>query len=141
MSKYSFAKLLAEAKQNECYWTDRAKTQFTEDLCALMEKRGVSRSDLASRVGVKPAYVTKVLRGDTNFTIESMVKLVRALEGRLDVHVGPQEVKGRWEDIVVGQSFSNSDRFTPSKVIHTHQKMVAAQNTNMEMVNEFSFAA
>lgn len=52
---------------------------FTAAVLRLMERRGTSRSDLAQLLGTSPAYVTKILRGDANFTLASMVKLADAL--------------------------------------------------------------
>ena len=48
----------------------------------MMEANGVSRGELARRLEVSPAYITKVLRGNVNFTLDSMVRLVRGAGGR-----------------------------------------------------------
>ena len=45
-----------------------------------MEKQGVSRSELARRMDVSPAYITKILRGHTNLGLETLAKLAFALE-------------------------------------------------------------
>ena len=87
MVKKTFSSLLVRAKERDSYWTARAVHGFTEDLCRLMKQRGVSKAELARRLGSSPAYVTRVLRGNTNFTIESMVRMVRALDGRLSLQV------------------------------------------------------
>jgi antitoxin component HigA of HigAB toxin-antitoxin module len=81
MKKKSFKELLNEAKEQDTYWIGSAILDFTEGLYKMMEANGVSRSDLARRLGVSPAYITKVLRGNVNFTIDSMVRLVRAAGG------------------------------------------------------------
>lgn len=100
MAEKSFKGLIKQAKQRDSYWVGKAIQDFTDDLYALMENRGVSKAELAKRLGSSPAYVTKVLRGNTNFTIESMVRLVRALDGQLCIHVGRREDQVRWFDIV-----------------------------------------
>jgi transcriptional regulator with XRE-family HTH domain len=69
---------------------------FTESLEELMARRGVNKSELARRIGTSPAYITKILRGGTNFTLETMIKLVRALEGQLNVRVCAAEDNTRW---------------------------------------------
>jgi transcriptional regulator with XRE-family HTH domain len=61
----------------------------------MMEANGVSRSELARRLGVSPAYVTKVLRGNINFTLDSIVRLVRAAGGELSLQVAPKARKKR----------------------------------------------
>jgi transcriptional regulator with XRE-family HTH domain len=61
------------------------RRRFTEEVLAVMERRGISRSELARRLGASPAYVTKILRGDANFTLASMAKLAAALEAELEI--------------------------------------------------------
>jgi len=53
---------------------------------------GLSYADLAKKMGTSAAYISKVFRGDTNLTIESMVKLARATGGQLDARVLVVEV-------------------------------------------------
>lgn len=100
MAEKNFKNLIAGAKQRDSYWAGRATHNFTEDLYALMMARGVSKAELARRIGSSAAYVTKALRGNTNFTIESMVRLVRALDGQLHIHASRQEDHVRWFDAV-----------------------------------------
>jgi transcriptional regulator with XRE-family HTH domain len=48
-----------------------------------MGEQGVSRAELARRLGTSQAYVTKVLRGNVNFTLAALVKLARAVGGEV----------------------------------------------------------
>jgi transcriptional regulator with XRE-family HTH domain len=66
--------------------------RFTAEILAVMEQRGISRSELARRLGASPAYVTKILRGDANFTLASLAKLAAALGAELEIglRVGPE---------------------------------------------------
>jgi transcriptional regulator with XRE-family HTH domain len=89
MKKESFKELLNEAKRRDTYWTASIILDFTEGLHRIMEANGVSRSDLARRLGVSAAYITKVLRGNINFTVDSMVRLVRAAGGEVRIQVVP----------------------------------------------------
>lgn len=108
MTEKTFKGLIAKAKQRDSYWVAKAIQDFTDDFYALMEVRGVSKTELAKRLGSSPAYVSKVLRGDTNFTIESLVRLVRALDGQLCIHVGRQEDQVRWFDVIGKRTASHS---------------------------------
>jgi transcriptional regulator with XRE-family HTH domain len=87
MKKKSFKELFNEAKERDTYWIGYAILDFTEGLHKIMKTNGVSRSDLARRLGVSPAYITKVLRGNVNFTVDSMVRLVRAAGGEVHIQV------------------------------------------------------
>lgn len=100
MAEKTFKGLIDRAKHRDSYWVGKAISDFTDDLYALMEARHVNKAELARRIGSSPAYVTKVLRGNSNFTVESMVRLVRALEGQLCIHVGRAEDQVRWFDVV-----------------------------------------
>lgn len=75
---------------------EKAKLRFTEELLELMEKNGVSRSELARRLGVAPARVTSLLTGANNFTIETMVRVARALNAGMHVHLAPGDCGTRW---------------------------------------------
>lgn len=90
MKPRTFPELFEEAERHEDYWVAGAILEFTEDVVREMERQGVTRTELAQRLGTTPAYVTKILRGKVNFTLATMVRLARALEAELRVQLaGP----------------------------------------------------
>lgn len=60
-----------------------AKLQFAMEVNSGLQRAGWSRSDLADRLGVSRALVTKMLRGDANVTIDTMVRLADVFGGTL----------------------------------------------------------
>jgi transcriptional regulator with XRE-family HTH domain len=74
-----------EARSSHAYRAEGASIRFTEDLVALMKTSGLTRTALAEKIGSSPAYITKILRGDTNFTLDSMVKIATALGCELTI--------------------------------------------------------
>ncbi len=82
----SFEELIAQAKNEDAFWAEKAILEFTQEIFRLMAAKNVSRAELARRIGSSPAYVTKILSGNANFTIDSMVKLTRAIGAHLEVH-------------------------------------------------------
>lgn len=56
-----------------------------------MKYREVTKKELAQRLGTSQAYITKIFRGNANFTLASMTKLVQALDGKINVQVLPKE--------------------------------------------------
>ncbi|MGY6588645.1 MAG: helix-turn-helix transcriptional regulator [Wenzhouxiangella sp.] len=82
------------------YELANVEMDFTDSLETLMQRREVSKSELARRIETSPAYITKILRGSTNFTLETMVKLVRALDGKLHVRACAKEDKAKWFHVV-----------------------------------------
>ncbi len=92
MSKYSsFADLWVAAENDDAYWTEKNILDFTTKLYQLMKYRKVTKKELAQRLGTSQAYITKIFRGNANFTLASMTKLVQALDGKIDVQVVPKE--------------------------------------------------
>jgi DNA-binding Xre family transcriptional regulator len=60
-------------------------------LSAAMQMRDVSRSDLADRLGTSRAYVTKLLDGQENMTLKTLVRVANALEMKVDAKFVPRE--------------------------------------------------
>ncbi len=109
MAKGSFNALIDEAKKHDSYWTECAILDFTSELHSLMESKGVSKADLAKKVGTSQAYITKVFSGNANFTIQSMVKFVRALDGKLHIHVDDKDTRIRWIGSIDGGKMANEE--------------------------------
>jgi transcriptional regulator with XRE-family HTH domain len=91
MSTRSFREIFAQPRQTDSYWEKRAALDFTESVYQRMTALGLTKSQLAERLGTSPAYVTKILGGEANFTLKTMVRLARALEVELAVHLVPGE--------------------------------------------------
>lgn len=90
MKPRTFPELFQEAERHEDYWVAGAILEFTEGVVREMERQGITRTELAQRLGATPAYVTKILRGKVNFTLATMVRLARALDAELLVQLaGP----------------------------------------------------
>lgn len=53
---------------------------------ARMEKLGISKRELAERMGVSPAQITKIIKGNQNMTLKTIAKLECALD--MDITYG-----------------------------------------------------
>jgi plasmid maintenance system antidote protein VapI len=93
-----YDRMFKEARQTVDYWVSVPIDDFTEDICRLMDEQGVSRAELARRLGTSRAYITKLLGGNANFTLETMTKVAMALGAAIHVHVAPQDATVRWKD-------------------------------------------
>ncbi len=92
----SFKERIAELRKTRSFCLEQAKLEFVGGITRLMNAKGINNAMLADRMETSPAYVTKALRGDANFTIESMVKITHALGGRIHIHVADSEANVRW---------------------------------------------
>lgn len=92
----SFRTLIEIAKQRNSYWFETAKLDFSVELNRMFKRTGMTQAELATKIDSSPAYITKVFRGDTNFTIETMIKLATAVDGELHIQITPKNVKTKW---------------------------------------------
>lgn len=60
-----------------------AKIDFATEVWHRMEAMGINKTRLADSLGKSAPWVTKILSGDSNFTIETMVALADAVNGEL----------------------------------------------------------
>jgi transcriptional regulator with XRE-family HTH domain len=96
------ASYLAARKKTDAYWVESAKLDFAMKLEKQIRLAGLSYATLAQKLGTSAAYISKVFRGDTNMTIESMVKLSRATGARLNIEIlNETAVAQRWDNKVV----------------------------------------
>lgn len=75
----SYAKRMAKYEKDPKYIKVKYIDEFTEEVCRLMEEQNISRKQLAERMNTSPAYITKILRGNVNFTFETIAKIACAL--------------------------------------------------------------
>ncbi|HYO15040.1 MAG TPA: helix-turn-helix transcriptional regulator [Thermoanaerobaculia bacterium] len=93
-----YRQMFQEAQSSVDYWLDGPIVDFTEDICRLMKEKDVSKAELARRLGTSRAYVTKLLGGNANFTLATMVKVAMVLEGVVRIHVANKGTVTHWQD-------------------------------------------
>jgi transcriptional regulator with XRE-family HTH domain len=96
----TFRELFKSARRSIQYAVEGVILDFTEQVVARMQSLGMSRTRLAENIGSSPAYVTKVLSGGTNFTLESMVKFAAALDADLKLQLVPKASSGAWMPVI-----------------------------------------
>ena len=57
-------------------------TQLTNEINWHMRERGLTRADLAARMGVSPGRVSQILGGGENLTLRTLAALATALDAR-----------------------------------------------------------
>jgi transcriptional regulator with XRE-family HTH domain len=72
------------------------KLIVVEELLQFMKREGINRSELAIRMEVPPSRITKMLSGDSNLTIDTLVRAGRAVGADLHQTFAPEGKKVRW---------------------------------------------
>lgn len=83
---------LDSARAGTQYQTEQVIDAITEAITDRMDQLGLSRAELAQRLGVTPARITNVLRG-ANFTVRTLVEIGRALECDLTIDLMPRDYR------------------------------------------------
>jgi transcriptional regulator with XRE-family HTH domain len=65
----------------------RLTMQVTDEITWRMRSLGLSRADLASRMGVSPGRVSQVLSGGENITLRTLASLAAAVDTQFEVQL------------------------------------------------------
>lgn len=85
--------LLERLESSLDYWQDLVGLEVLGDVSRLMEAGRMTQADLARRLGSSQPYVSKVLNGNANFTLQTLIKLALALKAVLHVRMAlPDEI-------------------------------------------------
>ncbi len=68
-------------------------TQLTNEINWHMRERGISRADLAARMGVSPGRVSQILGGGENLTLRTLAALSTALDARFGIELSTLKVE------------------------------------------------
>lgn len=79
-----FTSEIEALKDDPEFILEGALLQFTDKISLEMERQGMSKSDLARKIGKKPPFITRVLRGNSNITLATMVQILTALGLKFD---------------------------------------------------------
>src|ERR1051325_267996 len=80
MSDYrSFSEIHESIKDTETYELDEIIVAVPQAIAARIEDRGMTQRALAERLGKSEVYVSQVLNGKPNMTLESIIKFAHAL--------------------------------------------------------------
>jgi antitoxin component HigA of HigAB toxin-antitoxin module len=78
--------LVAKIRNSKAYRLEGHKFIITELISKLMEAEGLTRSEVASKLNKSKPYITQMLNGRTNFTIETLDGIAEALNSCLNVN-------------------------------------------------------
>jgi transcriptional regulator with XRE-family HTH domain len=93
---------LSELETNPTFVAESLKFKFGDEIIRILKERGWSRSDLARAMGRSRQYVTRMLRGDTNFTLDSIAVLSIALKKDFNFVLADKGAAIRWLGVIEG---------------------------------------
>lgn len=115
MNNFEIAKEIAEDAEVFCH-ARRAAPIF--EVRRIMALKGLKNIDLAERLGVSEANVSRWLRGDQNLKLDTLFSIADAIEERLDLFFGEAEVK----QFVSTMKYSEPELSTFFVSVHSAEK-------------------
>ena len=91
--------LIARARKGHIFRLETAKLEVVRQLEARMEELDISPSELAQKMDASQPYVSKILRGNTNFTLDSLVKLASATDAEFKFQFAPEGCVSYWVNV------------------------------------------
>ena len=137
----SFGALYAALESTPAYQAEKLAVAFLAELNGQMQDKGITNAELARRMGVSAAYISKIFRGPSNLSVETLAKLVDAIGCTVHLHLANTAVKVRWLDVFhdprsYGRD-SKAEKYDFSKTM-SQLKPVYLQESNDE---KFALAA
>lgn len=76
---------LREKKRNPSYQAEKLSLAVTEEIAKAMAAKKVNKAELARRLGVSKARVTRLLNGSPNLTLKTLAYIGVALESEFEI--------------------------------------------------------
>ena len=84
----ALGRLLRKRGFRQGYEEELDKLRLVDALIALRQRQRLTQQALAKRLGVSQPFIAKLERAEThNFTLDTLIKVVEALNGELVIHV------------------------------------------------------
>lgn len=131
MSERTARKVFDDLRSSDEFHIEAAKLEFALELKRVMDREEVSKAELASRLNVSAPMVSKLLRGDANLTIETMVKVARRLSGQLFLKIARDGCSARMFELAkTSRAAEIKSRATRSALsqVHGHDAWHLAAN-------------
>ena len=66
---------------------------ITREISKQMDRKRISQTQLAKKIGKTPAFVSRALSGDQNLTLKTIACFITALDSQMEVRIFPKELK------------------------------------------------
>ncbi len=111
--KLTFKERIQALRNTIDYKIEAAKLDFVGSVTRLMTHENISNTELADRIDTSKPYITKLLRGDANVSIATMVKVAEALDAQLCIHLAPKHASIKWMEVYTTE-ISRPNKKTPN---------------------------
>jgi antitoxin component HigA of HigAB toxin-antitoxin module len=80
-----------DPERRQYYYQEKLILEVTELICELMKQKGISKAELARKLGRSKSNMTQLLDGTTNMTLRTVSDTLLVLDSKLVVSLVPLE--------------------------------------------------
>lgn len=103
MDKTFIEKLIDDTEGRKLYFREDLIFEITEEICKVMEEKGISKAELSRIAGVSKSNITQLLSGDHNMRLTTVADLLYALDSKMAVSAVPLDIDSIIESITFNQ--------------------------------------
>ncbi len=103
MDKTFIEKLIDDAEGQKLYFREDLIFEITEEICKVMEEKGISKAELSRLAGVSKSNITQLLSGDHNMRLTTVADLLYTLDSKMVVSAVPLDIDNILESITFNQ--------------------------------------
>jgi len=103
MAKTFIQKLLSDEEGRKLYFREDLIFEITEEICKVMEEKGISKAELSRLAGVSKSNITQLLSGDHNMRLTTVADLLYVLDSKMVVSTVPLDIDSILESITFSQ--------------------------------------
>jgi transcriptional regulator with XRE-family HTH domain len=110
-----------DSEDMKYYLQEKLIFEVTECVAEMMEKKGVSRSELAAKLGRTKGYITQLLNGNANMTLRTISDVMWALDSTLKVQPEPANIDyGAYDEQLYDVPESENAYLAPTIKVGSH---------------------
>lgn len=93
-----FKDMIDESRDTLEFRLEALEIKVTERILEIMEEKNISRSDLAEKLSVSRAAITKLFRDGSNMTLKRLLGIACALDSEIDIVIEPLKKEAGSDD-------------------------------------------
>lgn len=82
-----------DLENDPVFISDFVRGKLINDILSIMDEKKINQVDLAHKLGKSKQYISHILKGKTNLTIDSLAHIVCALDSNLQIDIFPTTSK------------------------------------------------
>jgi transcriptional regulator with XRE-family HTH domain len=117
-------KQLDKNKNDFDFKKEKLILKITESICQSMAEQKLSKAELAKKTKTSRAYITKVLSGDNNYTLKTLLQIAEALNSEIEFIFKHKLFKQISSFDLPGQYdiYKEKDQYEPIKVKYSERR-------------------